>query len=520
MRFILLLIISLSPLLAIANENAGEKRDDLPFGRHLLANVEAPDSADVTRLNHKAFWRATAETAGMNIALWTFDRYVLKGYYAYISIHTIKNNLKNGFEWDNDHLHENMFAHPYNGALFFNAGRSNGYNFWQSSLFSLGGSAMWELFMENVPPSINDIIATPIGGSALGEVLYRTSDAVIDDRATGNERFGRELAAFVIDPMRGFTRIVTGRAWQHRATSGRRFGMPPISLDLEVGGKVLANRDNDKVTRAGITLGLNMEYGFKFENSKAPFDYFSIRADLQGIRTQPIISNADLTGRIISRTLESGKNLDASIGLFQHFDYFDSDTINNRVTDENSLLSPCVVPYKLAAPASFGVGGLLQYKPSNNFILDGYAHANAVLLGGTLTEFYRDYHRNYNYGSGFSVKAGVKGSFFNNKVILDVANQFYNLYTWRGYDMYFDWSTTPAGKPVSVQGDESSAIFNHLEGSVKIKLHKRLYLKGAVDFYWRHTNYKFTVLQGDASHFNPIVSSRQIATRLMLSYSI
>lgn len=520
MRFIIILILIISPIAVFASDSTGENNNELTFGRHLLSPVEAPDSADVKRLAHKNFWRPTAEIVGLNLGLWTFDRYVLKGYYAYISWKTISNNIKNGFEWDNDHLHENMFAHPYNGALFFNAGRSNGYNFWQSSIFSLGGSMMWELFMENVPPSINDIIATPIGGSALGEVLYRTSDAVLDDRTTGKERFGRELAAFVIDPTRGFTRIVTGRAWAHRSTSGRRFGMPPLSIDLEAGGKIFALRDNDKMTRAGAALGLGLEYGYKFDDSKAPFDYFSLRADLQGVKSQPIISNAELTGRIVSRTFGNTEKFDASVGLFQHFDYFDSDTINSRQRDENNLLQPCVVPYKLAAPASFGAGIMAQYLPSDDFTFSGYAHLNGVLLGGTLTEFYRDYHRNYNYGSGYSVKAGIKGAFFKNRLILDVANQFYNIFTWKGYDMYFDWSTTPAGKPVSVQGDESSAIFNHLETSFKLKLHNRLYLKGAVDFYWRHTNYKFTILQGENSFFNPIVSSRQIAARLMISYSI
>ena len=180
--------------------------------RHLVAAPVPPDSADAARLERKAFWRASAETAGFNIGLWAFDRYVQKGHYAYINWNTIKANFKHGFEWDNDHLNTNMFAHPYNGSLYFNAGRSNGYNFWQSELFAIGGSAMWEMFMECEYPSTNDIIATPVGGAAIGEVLYRTSDLILDDRTTGGRRFGRELAAFLVSPMRGFTRIVTGRA--------------------------------------------------------------------------------------------------------------------------------------------------------------------------------------------------------------------------------------------------------------------------------------------------------------------
>ena len=53
-------------------------------------NQVEPDSADVCRLEKKAFWRATAETAGFNIGLWAFDRYALNGHYAYISWNSIK----------------------------------------------------------------------------------------------------------------------------------------------------------------------------------------------------------------------------------------------------------------------------------------------------------------------------------------------------------------------------------------------------------------------------------------------
>lgn len=124
----------------------------------------------------------------------------------------------------------NTFLHPYNGSLYFNAGRVNGFNFWQSELFAIAGSGMWELFMEREYPSTNDFIATPIGGAALGEIMYRSSDAVIDERTTGWERAGRELASFIISPMRGINRLVTGEMWRVRPTSGRRFGYPPFTL--------------------------------------------------------------------------------------------------------------------------------------------------------------------------------------------------------------------------------------------------------------------------------------------------
>lgn len=115
----------------------------LPAKAEMPVHTMQQDTAGVCPQEKKAFWRTAAEVAGFNVGLWAFDRYVLNGHYAYISWNTIKENFRHGFDWDNDHLNTNMFAHPYNGSLFYNAARSNGYNFWQSELFAIGGSAMW-----------------------------------------------------------------------------------------------------------------------------------------------------------------------------------------------------------------------------------------------------------------------------------------------------------------------------------------------------------------------------------------
>ncbi len=106
-----------------------------------------PDSVDVVEGKKRHFWRAGAEVVGFNLSLWAFDRYVQHGDFAYINFNTIKENFRHGFYWDNDKLGTNTFLHPYNGSLYFNAARSNGFNYWQSELFAIGGSAMWEMFM-------------------------------------------------------------------------------------------------------------------------------------------------------------------------------------------------------------------------------------------------------------------------------------------------------------------------------------------------------------------------------------
>ncbi len=96
----------------------------------------------------------------------------------------------------------------YSGTLSYNAGRANGYNYYQSFAFAIGGSLMWEYFGENTRPSYNDIINTPIDGAFLGEVLCRLSSNILDDRTRGTERVFREIAGGLINPIRGFNRLL------------------------------------------------------------------------------------------------------------------------------------------------------------------------------------------------------------------------------------------------------------------------------------------------------------------------
>lgn len=487
--------------------------------------VETPDSADVERLEHKAFWRASAEVVGMNLGLWAFDRYIQKGEFAYISWETVKENFKHGFEWDNDHLSTNMFAHPYNGSLFYNAGRSNGYNYWQSSLFAIGGSAMWEMFMEKEYPSTNDIIATPIGGVAIGEVLYKTADLVLDDRATGAERFGRELAAFIISPMRGFTRIVTGRAWKHRATSGRRFGIPPLDLSISVGSRILFVKNEKNYTAAGLTARLNMEYGNKFEETtNRPYDYFSFLLDLDVIKTQPLLSRLEIVGRLSGRQILEKSNTNLSLGVYQHFDYFDSDTISTYVN--KWALNACLVPYKFGTPASIGGGTLLAHNQGDRWRIDGYVHANAILLGGILSDFYRNYHRNYNWGMGFSLKGGFKFSYPQWRLDAGADARFYRLYSLKGYQL--DRDEYPEIMQSNVLGDRSNASFFNLSGNISYMIWPHVFATFNLDWYRRYTTYPGLTIPldpsampggtGPAAVGSPIFTSNQIGIKFLLTY--
>ena len=88
------------------------------------------------------FWIPASEVVGALALTVAADRYLLNADYARIGINTWKYNFDKGWEWDKDRFGVNFIGHPYSGTLSYNAGRANGYNFWQSFGFAAGGSLM------------------------------------------------------------------------------------------------------------------------------------------------------------------------------------------------------------------------------------------------------------------------------------------------------------------------------------------------------------------------------------------
>lgn len=449
--------------------------------RRQVTTVHPVDSVDLQYYGKKQFWGAAGQTLGINALIFSFNRFVTKEEFAYVTMHSIRDNLKKGFVWDNDMMSTNMFGHPYHGSLYFNSGRSRGYNYWESGLFALGGSLTWELFGENEYPSVNDLIVTPIGGMALGEVLYRSSDMILDDRARGRERTWREISAFVVDPMRGLTRLMNGDMKRKRATSGRQFGIPYISLEVSAGMRALELRDEILDDGVGAALEVNIEYGDKFDDEcKRPFDYFSLRGDFNFQKHQPLIGQLNVTGRLwVTDLVDNSKDL-LTVGFYQHFDYYDSDTISS-VSNQ--------IPYKLSAPASAGIGFIHKSKRFQNWTLDSYAHANAVILGATLSDHYRVDNRDYNLGSGFSIQTGANIT-YKDIFSASVNYELYRIFTWKGYPEDIDWDNVDPHE-FDYQGDHSQASFQVINLRSQLKFWQQMYLTGSYSFFVRDTNYRY-----------------------------
>ena len=189
---------------------------------------------------------------------------------------TWSRNLSLAWTWDTDAFVTNMFSHPYHGSMYFNAGRANGLDFWESVPLAFLGSLTWEYFGETYQPSLNDLYNTGFGGIVLGEVYHRLGALVRDNGRRGAGRVLRELAAFPLDPVGsldrllygGFTRVGPNAPDRHPGTLG---------LVVQAGGRVAVDSGAGGNTMSSSFL-VDLAYGDPFrQRYTTPFDVFRVR---------------------------------------------------------------------------------------------------------------------------------------------------------------------------------------------------------------------------------------------------
>jgi hypothetical protein len=223
----------------------------------------------------RRFFTAAGELVLIEAIPWAWNRYVAREDFARISWDTIRKNFEDGFGYDPDTFEVNQSSHPYHGSLFFNAARENGYGFWESSLFALAGSLIWECCMENTRPSTNDLVNTTLGGMARGEVAHRLSNMIIDNESTGKTRLIREIAAGVINPAALLNRLLRGEAFQEFDNAPDRFPKL-VALSTDVGYR----RFEHGAHRNQWIATLSFLYGDPFEGDLSrPFDSFWVGID-------------------------------------------------------------------------------------------------------------------------------------------------------------------------------------------------------------------------------------------------
>src|SRR5688572_4316510 len=154
---------------------------------------------------------ALGQTVVLNTLVNRLDVWARDKDWARVGTRTWARNIRYGWAWDEDAFPTNVFAHPYHGGLYFNAGRENGLDFFESVPVTLFGALTWEYFAETERPSLNDFLMTSVGGVAMGEMFYRISATIRDNEATGARRTWREVATLLFDPIGALNRLFRGQ---------------------------------------------------------------------------------------------------------------------------------------------------------------------------------------------------------------------------------------------------------------------------------------------------------------------
>ncbi len=341
-------------------------------------------------------WQPIMKVTIQNALVNLIDHYIIGYDWAVVGFNSwnrtaIKSGFpwNDGWKWDNDRFGNNFFLHPYTGGGYFNSARATGYNFWESSLFVFGGAYTYKLFGEtggtSGQPERNDLIATTLGGMFAGEVLYRISSNVLDERTVGAERFGREFLAVIVSPGRAFTRFMNGKMFRH--TTEETYQKEPLDVVVTAGG-ILVNDERTLGTGpVGFALNADFDYGNPFEKRhRKPYDYFQLRADMNFGLGRKIVDNVIGYGLLTGTNGKVG-SAQTLVGLFQHYDYWD-----------NTVFELCTM--------SFG-GGIITTVPiakGTSLFID--AHLAAIPFAGNSTQRGPDTSqgRDYNFGGGAQAK--------------------------------------------------------------------------------------------------------------------
>lgn len=333
-------------------------------------------------------WVAAAEIIAVQLIPWSYNRFVRDAEFAQVTPSSIWSNIQAGFEWDPNSFTTNQFAHPYHGHLYFSAGRSNGYNYWESGMWAFGGSLVWEMAGETFPGAINDWVSTSVGGMAIGESTFRLASLIRDNSATGAGRTFREIGATVVNPISGFSRLFRGE-W------GKVGPNPPdrrparLGTWIDVGGRTVGdgNLGSEEVSSGFLQLGI--AYGSPLDGDyEKPFDSFTM--DLQlFFGDTATIGALQVNGILWGTHLSSEESASPQVFVLdQRYDYQ-----NNRAFEFGGQ--------------SFGAGWMSRFQLSDALRFGAWAQVNGVLLGALNSEYAALAGRDYDFVTGAGLRGGA-----------------------------------------------------------------------------------------------------------------
>jgi Domain of unknown function (DUF3943) len=267
------------------------------------------------------------EVGGFVFAMNQFNRHFVDSDEYGSDGHTFWRNLTSPHVIDKDPFSINQIGHPYQGSIYYGFARSAGLSYWESLLYTLFGSFLWETYGETTPPSLNDHIMTGIGGSFVGESLFRMASLLLEGGGD-NPGFWRELGAALLSPPTGFNRLVFGDRFDAIFPSRD----PAVYIRLRLGATLttrVANeglggqtdiKDVEGLVEYNIAYGLPGKPGYRYQR---PFDYFTFDLVLVPNASSPsnAFENASIRGLLVGTGYDAGDNGRGLWGLFGSYDY-------------------------------------------------------------------------------------------------------------------------------------------------------------------------------------------------------
>ncbi|HEY8118909.1 MAG TPA: DUF3943 domain-containing protein [Methylophilaceae bacterium] len=324
------------------------------------------------RETNKSYLIPALDIIGFDFLLNQFNRR-FSGISDYDSnLSTIWHNLGSSWNVDKDPFKINQLGHPYQGSMYHGFARSAGLNYWESLGYTVAGSAFWEIAGEKVPPSRNDMISTGIGGSFLGESLFRMSNIVLEKGGSKPDLW-HELGAAAISPSTGFNRNAFGDRFD--AVFNRNDAAYYSRLQIGIANTIKSDagtsaelKHNDAQVDFAMDYGLPGQRGYTYTR---PFDYFVFQGTAS---TANVFENVMTRGLLFGTDYAAGENYRGLWGLYGSYDYISPQTfrvsstgLSLGTTGQLWLTKSVALQGTLLAGAGYAAVGTINGKSERDY---------------------------------------------------------------------------------------------------------------------------------------------------------
>ncbi len=241
-----------------------------------------------------------------------------------------------------------------------------------------------------------------MGGISLGEMTYRLSSKILDERTRGSERVWREIGAFLLAPTRGINRLIRGEMGKVKQKSS--YEIEDVMSSISVGPTLFYKPGQIYNANGNVSFRLDLYYGNPYsDKTRKPYDYFNLKT-IFNVGTQPLINQVSVIGYLFGKNYRYKNNQKMLFGLFQHYDYISNTS------------------YEVFGQ-SLGPGIIYKFPTIPEIDFQTSLHFAGIILGGgsNIPEAFK-YEADGTAYRGYNFSVGVTGKF---ESLLNIKNRAY-----------------------------------------------------------------------------------------------